>query len=103
MVTVEWGKEVLVLRFSIVEQDVPFLVSKYVMKRIGGVLDLDENLLTLKRLGGAKEQIYDLITGHVGLELAKEGGKPPMASQETLDHCLDGEEVAVENVVSEKL
>jgi hypothetical protein len=103
VVTVNWGGQVVVLRFSLVEQDVPFLISKYVFKRLGGVLDLDANTLTLKKLGGATEPLHDLVTGHVGLELVKEGQGPAVASQETVDLCKGGDEVTVENPEHRKL
>ena len=92
----------MVLRFSIVAPKVPFLVSKFVFKRLGGALDLDANTLVLKRLDEAKEPLYDLMSGHVGIELVRDGLRPPKVSDSTMQCCIDGDEVTVENVEHRK-
>ena len=92
-----WGNVTAVIRFSIVEPTVPFLVSKFVFKRLGGVLDLDQNELLLRRLHSASEPLYDLVAGHVGVELVKPGVNPPVCSQETIKLCIEGDEVTVDN------
>ena len=43
LIAVVWGQVTIVIRFSIVPPTVPFLVSKFVFKRLGSVLDLDTN------------------------------------------------------------
>ena len=61
-------------------------------------LDLDSNLLVLRRLGDAKEILHDLKSGHVAVQLIKSGVNPPQISQATMDACIDGAEVAVDEV-----
>ena len=56
IVVVRWGQQVILIRFSIVKQHVPFLVSKYVCRRLGAVVDLDANVLMLKRVGQVQEK-----------------------------------------------
>ena len=66
LVGVLWAAQVFVLRVSIVEAEVPFLISKYVIKRLTGVLDFDSNEMILKKLSQKPEPLYDLESGHVG-------------------------------------
>ena len=77
--------------FSIVPPTIPFLVSKFVIKRLGGVLDLDANEFVLKKAKvadvAAVEPLYDLVSGHVGVELTKVGIEPPVVSREAMDLC----------------
>ena len=97
IIVVVWGGVTIAIKFCIVEPDVPFLVSKFVFKRLGSVLDLDDNELRLKRLNGAVEPLYDLVTGHVGVELVKENAPVPTVQASTFQLCSDGEEVMVDN------
>ena len=90
----------IALRFSIVAPLVPFLVSKFVFKRLGGVLDLDANEFILKRLGKAIEPLHDLVSGHVGLELVKKHIEPPVVAPSTFDLCRSGDEVSVDKLVA---
>ena len=94
-----WGKVAVVIRLSIVPPEVPFLISKFVFKRLGVILDLDDNELVLKRFGTdqarAVEPLYDLMSGHVAVELVPEGKAPPQISEETLDLVSSGHEVMV--------
>jgi len=72
-----WAEVVLIIRISIVEWDpVPFLISKYALKRIGANIDLDEGLLSFKRLSKGVEHLHDLESGHVAVELVKLGSPP---------------------------
>ena len=80
---------------------VPFLISKFVFKRIGSVLDLDSNELVLKHLGGATgravEPLYDLMSGHVGVELIREGSTLPQVSQDSFELVKSGSEVVADD------
>jgi len=102
IIAVCWGNVTVVLRFSIVPQEVPFLISKFVFKRLGCTIDLDDNELTMKRLNHSVEPIYDLTTGHVGVELVKVGANPPEVQQSTMDLCAAGDEVTVDDMVLRK-
>ena len=87
------------IRFSTVPPEVPFLISKYVFKRLGVSLDLDLDELVLKRFGTDTvreiEPLHDLMSGHVAVELVPEGKEPPQISEETLDLASAGHEVMV--------
>ena len=89
------------IRFSIVPPAVPFLISKLVFKRFGSVLDLDSNEFVLKHLGRATgravEPLYDLMSGHVGVELIREGHSPPQVSQDIFELARSGSEVVVDD------
>ncbi len=102
IIPVLWGGLVIIIRFSIVAPGVPFLVSKFVFKRLGGVLDLDSNELILKRLNKVTEPLYDLVTGHVGLEIVKQGVEPPTAKAEAMELCVKGDEVTVDDELLRK-
>ena len=99
LLSVVSGKVAIVIRFSIVPPEVPFLISKFVFKRLGVILDLDDNELVLKRFGidqaRAVEPLYDLMSGHVVVELVPEGKAPPQISEETLDLVSSGHEFMV--------
>ena len=97
LVVTKWGNQTVVVRFSIVDKEVPFLISKFVMKRLGSVIDMDENYILFKRLQCSKEAIHDLPSGHVGPELVREGVEPPASYQTALQLCETGEEVAVDD------
>ena len=88
-----WGGQVVVLRISIVPPEVPCLISKPVFKRLGAILDLDSNVMTLKRIGNVIEPLYDLVTGHVGVEIVKPNVDPPKVSQEAWDMCKNAREM----------
>ena len=94
-----WGRISIVIRFSIVPPEVPFLISKYVFKRIGALLDLDDNQLVLKRFctntSEGIEPLYDLMSGHIAVELVPQGQQPPKISEDTLDLASSGHEVMV--------
>ena len=98
-----WGGQVVILRISIVPPEVPCLISKFVFKRLGAVLDLDSNTLLLKRLNNAIEPLYDLVTGHVGIEIVKPNVEPPKVSLEAMELCKDGEEVTVDDAKYRRL
>ena len=97
LVVTKWGGQVVVVRFSIVEKDVPFLISKFVMKRLGSLVDMEENRLVFRRLKDATEPIHDLPSGHVGPELVKEDEEPPCVKDQTMQLCENGDEVAVDS------
>ena len=77
------------------------LFSRFVFKRFGSVLDLHSNELVLKHLGRATgravEPLYDLMSGHVGVELIHEGHSPPQVSQDTFELAKSGSEVVVDD------
>ena len=97
VVPVIWAQQTVLLRFSIVQANVPFLVSKFVFKKLGGVIDLESNELRLKRVGTGIETLYDLQSGHVAVELVKPGIRPPTVTEEAMEICKDGEEVTVDD------
>ena len=68
---VTWGGHTVVLRVSVVDPDVPFLLSKGVFKRLGAQIDLEVNECVFRRLNRGVEMLHDLTSGHVGIELVK--------------------------------
>ena len=50
VLAVLWGQAVVVLRVSIVENDVPCLISKFVLKQFGAVVDLESNHVVFKKV-----------------------------------------------------
>ena len=71
VLAVVWGDAAIVIRFSIVPAEVPFLISEFVFKRFGAALDLDANELFLQRFGSdqkrAVEPLFNLMSGHVAV------------------------------------
>ena len=64
VVVVVWAKVVLIMRISIVEFDpVPFLISKFALKRIGANIDLDEDQLSFKRFQGSEPHFESFSKG----------------------------------------
>jgi len=56
VVPVCWAKQIVVLRISIVDHEVPFLISKYVFKSLGALIDLDANEVTFKKFQSSKKR-----------------------------------------------
>ena len=90
-----WGQAVVVLRVSIVENDVPCLISKFVLKQLGAVIDLESNHVVFKKVTQKQEALHDLETGHVAIELIKSGQQPPEVGSEAIQICRDGQEVTM--------
>ncbi len=53
LIPVLWGKWTLVWRVSIVPKAVPYVVSRPVLTVLGRAVDLEDNLLRLKKFDGA--------------------------------------------------
>ena len=49
VLAVVWARVVVILRISIIDQSVPTLISKFVFKKLGARIDLDENRIEFKR------------------------------------------------------
>ena len=94
---VTWGGHTVILRVSVVDPDVPFLLSKGVFKRLGAQIDLEVNECVFRRLNRGVEMLHDLTSGHVGIELVKPGGTKPVASKTAIDLCKAGVEVTLED------
>ena len=80
---VRWANVIVVVRISVISQRIPILLSKYLFKKLGAVLDLADNEVTFKPFKGKKENLHDLDSGHVAIELIK-SGEPPPKVHETL-------------------
>ena len=52
VLAVVWARVVVILRISIINQSVPTLLSKFVFKRLGARIDLDDNSIEFKRFPG---------------------------------------------------
>ena len=63
VLVVVWAQVAIVLRISTIDQAVPTLLSKYVFKRLGARIDLDDNSIEFKRFPGVVESLYDLKSG----------------------------------------
>ena len=90
-----WGQAVVVLRISIVENDVPCLISKFVLKQLGAVIDLESNHVVFKKITQQIEPLHDLESGHVAIELIKEGQQPLDVDPEAIEICRNGQEVTM--------
>ena len=77
----------MILRISIIDQSVPFLVSKFVFKRLGAKIGLDDNDIEFKRFPEKHEPIYDLKSGHVAIQLLKGDDRAPEVPQEALTNA----------------
>ena len=96
IIAVIWGGVTVVIKFSIVPPLVPFLISKYVFKRLRANIDLDVNELTLKGFPQpCIEPLYDLVSGHVAVEITKKDCQPPALDAEAFGLCEASEEVTV--------
>ena len=86
--------------FSIVPPEVPFLISKFVFKRLGAVLDSDSNEFFLPQAfqqwpKSSVEMSYDLMSGRVAVEFVPKGRSPPVMSEEIIELAMGGHEVMV--------
>ena len=64
---------------------------------------MDANQFNLKKLNNGVEPMFDLVTGHVEVEIVKSGVEPPIVKAETMELCRNGEEVTADNEVYRKL
>ena len=58
----------ILLRISVVKEDVPLLLSAKTLKKLGTVLDMEDDKYQFKRIGARKEMVHT-STGHIGFEL----------------------------------
>ena len=92
---VVWAGTTVVLRISIIDKNVPFLLSKHVFKRLGASIDLEDNVVSFKRFPGKKQELHDLRSGHVAIALVDPEAKPPIVTEEVLALCASGQEVTL--------
>ena len=84
LLPVRWAGVTVLIRVFVIAQSIPTLLSKYLFKRLGAVLDLDENECRFKRIGGGIERLHDLPSGHTAIELLKHPREPtPKVSAST--------------------
>ena len=63
------GGVTLVLRVSIVERDVPCLLSRRALKSLGAIINFDDGNMVLKRVGSDEIDLIDVPSGHVAIDL----------------------------------
>ena len=63
IIAVDWGGVVVILRLSVIDHNIPTLLSKHVFRSLGAVIDMNDNVLRLKCFDGAVEPLYDLRSG----------------------------------------
>ena len=98
LLPVKWAGVTVLIRISVIAQRIPILLSKYLFKKLGAVLDLDENKCNFKRIGNQIEQLHDLPSGHTAIELLKLPKETaPKVSASTWAICAKGEEVTLED------
>ena len=88
----------IILRVSIIDKPVPCLISRPVLKRLGCVIDLDNDTLSSKRLA-TQVCLRSVAGGHVAIELNSSMAQPTEAA---LERCRNGQEVAVCDEAIEK-
>ena len=59
IIAVDWGGVVVILRLSVIDHNIPTLLSKHVFRSLGAVIDMHDNVLRLKCFDGDVEQLYD--------------------------------------------
>ena len=84
IIAVDWGGVVVILRLSVIDHNIPTLLSKHVFRSLGAVIDMNENVLRLKYFDGAVEPLYDLRSGHLGISFLKPSQGVPAVSEEAL-------------------
>ena len=96
IIPVLWSGVWVLLRVSVIAHKIPMLLSKYVFKRLGGVIDLDDNQVTFKRFPEKLEPLRDLPSGHTAIKIIKpEITSVPDLDKAAYDICQKGEEVTV--------
>ena len=75
----------------------PCLISKFVLKQLGAVIDLENNHVVFKKITALTEPLHDLETGHVAIELIKDGQDPPEVDPDAIEICKNGQEVTMGN------
>lgn len=80
----------VVVRISVVEKDIPGLLSKYIFKTLGANIDIENNQAKFSRLGQVKEPLFELEGGHIASQLLKEGRYTPHKAEEAFKICRRG-------------
>ena len=64
-------------------------------RRLGAIIDLNDNVLRLKGFDEAVEPLHDLRTGHIAINFLKPKEVTPIVSNEALNICMNGQEVTL--------
>ena len=107
LIPIIWGESTFVLRVSVVDKDIPCLMSRPAMKRLCCQIDLGHSTVTVAGLGGAEVKLMDMPTGHVaapifGSDFQLHAAKTPQPTESAFDMCEKGAEVAVCDLELEK-
>ena len=86
------GGYTIVLRISIIDKDIPCLISRPVLKRLGCLIDMDDDNMIVKRLGNAQVPLHPVPSGHVAIDFFD---SQPQPTPEAFDLCRACREVVV--------
>ena len=89
-----WGDKSLMVRVSVVDRDVPFLISRAVLQRMQAVIDLGSHRLTTPLIPDVGLALIDLPSGHVAITLVAESQASQFSAGTARESCAAGAEVA---------
>ena len=95
LLPVVWGQHTVVVRISIVDKDVPRLLSRPAMGSLSMVLDLGRNVVTIGALQDTEVPLMSISTGHVAVSVLGSEEKRPRPTPEAFGICKAGRECAI--------
>ena len=92
LVPLRIGTTWVMLRVSVISEDVPFLLSKNVLRALRACVDLDKLCLVCRGMGTVP--LEETTSGHVALRIVAFDG-PPQVDPAAARHCRGGQEIAL--------
>ncbi|CAK0869248.1 unnamed protein product [Prorocentrum cordatum] len=96
LLPMEWDGKGAVIRISLVEEDVPPLISGGALKALEAHIHMKEAEITLGALSKARHKLRELPSGHLAMAAVSYGpGGPGAGAQEAVSRCRAGAEIAL--------
>ena len=95
LLPVIWGPCTAIVRISIVEKDVPCLLSRPAMGLLSMVLDMANNSVTIGAMEDTVVSLRPIETGHVAIPVFGTESHRPQPTDTAFQICREGREVAL--------
>ncbi|CAK0825609.1 unnamed protein product [Prorocentrum cordatum] len=96
LLPMEWDGKGAVIRISLVEEDVPPLISGGALKALEAHIHVKEAEITLGALSKARHKLRELPSGHLAMAAVSYGpGGPGAGAQEAVSRCRAGAEITL--------
>ena len=90
------GKSWVVVKASVIHGDIPLLLSKPCLAKLGMILDLEKNTADFRKLGIKDLRLLTTPSGHPAVPVCHKGKSPPEPSSLPKTWSADGTEILAE-------